>query len=63
MPCNSCGSINQEKYLAEVDIHFPGLRNSGKRPVLVFPELVVCLVKQRRNGMSPRNGWRRSKFR
>jgi hypothetical protein len=43
MPCNSCGSINQEKYLAEVDIHFPGLRNSGKRPVLVFPELVVCL--------------------
>jgi hypothetical protein len=24
MPCNSCGSINQAKYLAEVDIHFPG---------------------------------------
>jgi hypothetical protein len=42
MPCSSCGSINQEKYLAEVDIHFPGLRNAGKRPVLVFPELVVC---------------------
>jgi hypothetical protein len=43
MPCNSCGSTNQGKYLAEVDIHFPGLRNAGKRPVLVFPELVVCL--------------------
>jgi hypothetical protein len=43
MPCNSCGSINQGKYLAEVDIHFPGLRNAGKSPVLVFPELLVCL--------------------
>jgi hypothetical protein len=43
MPCNSCGSINQEKYLAEIDIHFPGLRNAGKSPVFVFPELLVCL--------------------
>ena len=41
MPCNSCGSINQGKYLGEVDIHF--LRNAGKSPVLVFPELLVCL--------------------
>ena len=39
MPCNSCGSM----YLAEVDIHFPGLRNAGVCPVLVFPELLVCL--------------------
>jgi hypothetical protein len=22
MACNSCGSINQEKYLAEVGMHF-----------------------------------------
>jgi hypothetical protein len=43
MPCNSCGSINQGKYLAEVGIHFPGLRNAGKGPVFVFPELLVCL--------------------
>jgi hypothetical protein len=43
LPCNSCGSINQGKYPGEVDIHFPGLINAGKSPVLVFPELVVCL--------------------
>jgi hypothetical protein len=43
MPCNSCRSINHGKYLAEVAIHFPGLRNAGKSPVLVFPELLVCL--------------------
>jgi hypothetical protein len=43
MACNSCGSINQEKYLAEVGIHFPGLRNAGNCPVFVFPELLVCL--------------------
>ena len=43
MPCNSCGSINQGKYLAEVGIHFPGLRNAGMSPVLVFPELLVCV--------------------
>ena len=43
MPCNSCGSINQGKYLAEVGIHVPGLRNAGKSPVFVFPELLVCL--------------------
>ena len=35
--------MNQEEHLAEVDIHFPGLRNAGKSPVLVFPELLVCL--------------------
>ncbi len=54
MPCNSCGSINQKKYLAEVDIHFPGLRNAGKRPVLVFPELLVCLDCGRTEFMVPK---------
>jgi hypothetical protein len=39
MLCNSCGSM----YLGEVDIHFPGLRNAGECPVLVFPKLSVCL--------------------
>jgi hypothetical protein len=43
MACNSCGSVNQGKFLSEVAIHFPGLRNAGKKPVLVFPELLVCL--------------------
>jgi len=54
MPCNSCGSINQEKYLAEVNIHFPGLRNAGKCPVLVFPELLVCLDCGKQNLWFPK---------
>lgn len=43
MACNSCGSVKQEKFRSEIDIHFPGLTNVNKRPVVVFPELVVCL--------------------
>jgi hypothetical protein len=43
MACISCGAANHGKYLAEVDIHFPGLRNAGKKPVLVFPEILICL--------------------
>jgi len=43
MPCRSCGSVNRSKFLAEVCIHFPGLKNIGKHVLWVFPELVVCL--------------------
>ena len=43
MVCNSCGSDQQGKFGSEIDIHFPGLKHVNKRPVLVFPELVVCL--------------------
>ena len=43
MACNSCGSVNQEKFTSEIDIHFPGLSNVKKSPVLVYPELLVCL--------------------
>jgi hypothetical protein len=43
MACRSCGLANQTEFTAEIDIHFPGLRNLDKRPVLVFPKLLVCL--------------------
>ena len=43
MACNSCGSVNQEQFTSEIDIHFPGLSNARKSPVLVFPEILVCL--------------------
>jgi hypothetical protein len=43
MACNSCGSVNQEMFTSEIDIHFPGLSNAKKSPVLVYPELLVCL--------------------
>jgi len=42
MACNSCGAANQGKFLCELDIHFPGLRNVNKSPIRVFPELWVC---------------------
>ena len=43
MACKSCGSGNQGKSLSEVDIHFPKLRDVKRSPVLVYPELLVCL--------------------
>jgi len=43
MPCKSCGSVSQSKFIAEMAIHFPGLKNIDKPVVWVFPELVVCL--------------------
>jgi hypothetical protein len=42
MACNSCGSLDQGKFTSVVDIHFPGLKNANKNPVLVFPQLLVC---------------------
>ncbi len=43
MSCKACGSINQNKFSAEMGIHFPGLKNIDKPTVWVFPEIVVCL--------------------
>lgn len=43
MSCKSCGSANQSKFLGEICIHFPGLKNIDKPLVWVFPELAVCL--------------------
>ena len=43
MPCKSCGSFHQRKFRAEIDIQFPGTKNINTAPVLVYPELLVCL--------------------
>jgi len=43
MPCKSCGSVNQEKFSAEMVIHFPELKDVDKPVVWVFPEIAVCL--------------------
>ena len=43
MHCKSCGSANQNKFSAEMGIHFPGLKNIDKPLVWVFPEVAVCL--------------------
>ena len=43
MPCNSCGSVNQRKFTAEMATHFHGLKNVDKPIVWIFPEVMVCL--------------------
>jgi len=43
MPCKSCGSVNQKKFNAGMDIHFPGLKDIDKPAVWVFADVVVCL--------------------
>jgi hypothetical protein len=41
--CKACRSDRQEKFIAEVAIHFPGLIGLDKPTVFVFPQLWVCL--------------------
>ena len=43
LACKSCGSNKQSKFLAEIAIHFPGLKGLEKPIVWVFPQLLVCL--------------------
>jgi hypothetical protein len=43
MNCVSCGSSNQEEFLAKMAIHFPSLKNLDKPHVLIFPKTLVCL--------------------
>jgi hypothetical protein len=43
MACKSCGSDDQLKFDAEINIHLPGREALDKRAVLVFPMLLVCL--------------------
>ena len=41
MECRSCGCQNQRTLEAEIADHFPRLKDLDKRPVLVFPKLMV----------------------
>ena len=43
MLCTLCASSNLREFPAEVNIHFPGLKNADKPGVFVFPKLLVCL--------------------
>ncbi len=42
MPCK-CGSFNQRKFIAEMGIRSPGVKNIDTPVVWVFPELIICL--------------------
>jgi len=41
--CRFCGAVNQRKFLAEMMVRPPGLKNIDTRPVLLFPPIFVCL--------------------
>ena len=41
--CRSCQSVNQNKFTAEMAIHFPGRQNLDKPHVSMVPTLLICL--------------------
>jgi len=43
LQCRSCRSANQRKFIGEMGIRSPGLKNIDKPTVWVFPQLIVCL--------------------
>ena len=43
MSCTSCGSGNQSKFAAELNIQHTGLKNLNRQAILAFADLVVCL--------------------
>ena len=43
MTCLSCQSVKQAELMAEMLVHFPGLKHLDKPGVLLFPKLIVCL--------------------
>lgn len=43
MACKSCISENQQYFNAEINLHFPGLKNLDKPTVWIFPRLLVCM--------------------
>jgi hypothetical protein len=42
MHCKRCGLDNQKEVDAEINIHFPGLKNLDRPSVLASPKLLVC---------------------
>ena len=55
MQCKSCGSANQHKFIGEMGIRSPGLKNIDKPTVCVFPQLIVCLNCGRAELVVPKN--------
>ena len=41
--CCSRSSGNQAKFKAEMNVHFPGLKNASRPSVWLFPEVLICL--------------------
>lgn len=43
MACKRCSSECQNRFSAEINIHFPGIEGLTIPTIWVFPEIVVCL--------------------
>src|SRR5690242_19073083 len=41
--CKACSSQRQARIPSEFNVHYPGLSHLDRLPVLLFPELLVCL--------------------
>jgi hypothetical protein len=42
--CRACGSDKQAEFTAEIALRFPGPGNLDKPHLLVFPQILVCLI-------------------
>jgi len=43
MSCPSCNSANRAKFVAEINVHFSGLKNIANPGVLLLPKILICL--------------------
>lgn len=41
--CTFCGSVNRRKFIGDMSLRPPGLENIDTTPVLLCPEVYVCL--------------------
>jgi hypothetical protein len=41
MNCPRCGSLSRSHFPAEVNVHFPGIKNLRRPPLWVFPQLLI----------------------
>lgn len=44
MHCAICASDDLQAFNAELAVHFSGWEGLNKRPVLVYPDMIVCLA-------------------
>ena len=43
LKCRFCGSVNQRKFIGDMSLRSPGLKNIDNPPVVLSPEVYVCL--------------------
>jgi hypothetical protein len=41
--CRFCGSVNRRKFIGDMSLRPPGLENIDATPVVLSPEVYVCL--------------------